>query len=279
MNHFRCYTKKSIIVFFASVVCLSAVAEFLICKCRFMWAYPVLMWMPAVSAAIASIVAIKGSSEPFSVKKLFSNTGFHFCKVKYIIAGILIPLVYLLIPYIIYWRMLHPENFAYTGTPLFLILKDCLPAGIIGIFTGLLTATGEEIGWRGFLVPALHEKIGLNKTLLVTGLFWCLWHFPLLIWGGYMEGGSLLYSLIAFVLCIFPVGVICGLLRLESGSVWPCAFLHAAHNNYDQAVLGVITKGADKMYYVSETGIFTIVCVWIIAIIMFIRFRKKETHQ
>lgn len=279
MNHFRLYTKKSIIVFFVSVVCLSAAAEFLICKRQYLWAYPVLMWMPAIAAAIASIVAIKESGEPFSLKKLFSNTGFHFCKIKYVIAGILIPLVYLLIPYIIYWKMLHPENFAYTGVPLLLIVKDCLPAGIIGIFTGLLTATGEEIGWRGFLVPALHEKIGLNKTLLVTGLFWCLWHFPLLIWGGYMEGGSLLYSLIAFVLCIFPVGVICGLLRLESGSVWPCAFLHAAHNNYDQAVLGVITKGADKMYYVSETGIFTIVCVWIIAIIMFIRFRKKETQK
>ena len=66
-----------------------------------------------------------------------------------------------------------------------------------------------------------------------------------------MEGGSLLYSLVTFVLCIFPVGVICGLLAIQSGSVWPCAFLHAAHNNYDQSILDIITKGADKMYYVS----------------------------
>lgn len=279
MNHFRCYSKKSIIVFFVSVVCLSAVAEFLICKRQFLWCYPVLMWMPAVAAVIASIMAITEAEEPFSLKKLFSNTGFHFCKIRYVIAGILIPLVYLLIPYMIYWRM-HPENFAYSGTTLLLILKDCVPYGIIGIFIGLLTATGEEIGWRGFLVPALHEKIGLNKTLLVTGLFWCLWHFPLLIWGGYMEGESLLYSLIAFVLCIFPVGVICGLLSLESGSVWPCAFLHAAHNNYDQAIFDVITRGADRMYYVSETGIFTIVCAWIVAIVMYISFqKKKETQQ
>ena len=274
MNQFRYYSKKSITVFFISVVCLSAAAEYLICGCRYMWAYPVLMWMPAVSAVIASAVAIRESGEPFSLKKLFSNMGFHFCKIRYVLAGILLPLVYLLIPYMIYWKM-HPENFAYTGTPLFLILKDCLPVGIIGIFAGLLTATGEEIGWRGFLVPALREKVGITKTLLITGLFWCLWHFPLLIWGGYMEGGSLLYSLIAFVLCIFPVGVICGLLAVESGSVWPCAFLHAAHNNYDQAIFDLVTRGEDKMYYVSETGIFTIVCVWIIAIIMYFSFRKK----
>ncbi len=275
MKHFHSYTKKSIIVFFVSVVCLSAVAEYLICRFQYLWAYPVLMWMPAVSAVIASIVAIKGSGESFSLKKLFSNTGFHFCRFRYVLAGILLPLVYLLIPYMIYWRM-HPENFAYTGVSIISILKDCLPAGIIGIFAGLLTATGEEIGWRGFLVPALREKIGITKTLMITGLFWCLWHLPLLIWGGYMEGESLLYSLIAFVLCIFPVGVICGLLAMRSGSVWPCAFLHAAHNNYDQSILNIITKGADKTYYVGETGIFTIVCVWIIAIIMYIDFQKED---
>ena len=204
MDQFRCYSRKSITVFFISVICLSAVAEYLICKCQSMWAYPLLMWMPAVSAVIASIVAIKGSGEPSSLKKLFSNTGFHFCKIRYVLAGILLPLVYLLIPYMIYWRM-HPENFAYTGVPL-------------------------------------------------------------------------LYCLIAFVLCIFPVGVICGLLAIQSGSVWPCAFLHAAHNNYDQAVFDLITKGADKMYYVSETGIFTIVCVWIIAIILYISFLRSNKN-
>lgn len=268
------YGKKSVRVFFVWVVCLSAVAELLICKYQFMWAYPVLMWMPALSAMIASVVSIRESGEAFSLKKLFSKTGFHFCKLKYIIAGILIPLVYLLIPYLFYWRM-HPESFAYSGVALSLILKDCLPIGIIGIFIGLLTAAGEEIGWRGFLVPALHKEIGLKKTLLITGLFWCLWHFPLLIWGGYMEGQSLIYSLIAFVFCIFPVGVICALLSLESGSMWPCAFLHAAHNNFDQAIFDVITKGADKLYYVSETGIFTIVCAWIIAGIMYINYKNK----
>lgn len=38
-----------------------------------------------------------------------------------------------------------------------------------------------------------------------------------------------------------------GLLTLQSGSVWPAAFRHAAHNNYDQAVFPVITAGFNKM--------------------------------
>lgn len=273
MNHTNYYGKKAIGVFFGCVIGLSAVAEILICRYQRMWAYPLLMWMPAVSAAVASVAGMKEASERFTLKKLFWNTGFRSCKIRYVLAGMLIPLVYLLIPYMLYWRM-QPENFAYNGVALGRILADCLPAGIIGVFINLLTAAGEEIGWRGFLFPALHREAGLERTLLITGLFWCLWHFPLLIWGGYMQGPSLAYSLIAFVLCIFPVAVICGLLRMESGSVWPCAFLHAAHNNYDQAVFDLITRGEDKMFYVSETGIFTIACTWMIAVVMYIHYKK-----
>ena len=77
------------------------------------------------------------------------------------------------------------------------------------------------------------------------------------------------------VLCILPVGIMTGLITLKTGSVWPAAFLHAAHNNYDQSVFSVITAGADQMYFVSETGVLTIVCAWISAAVMYICLRKK----
>lgn len=175
----------------------------------------------------------------------------------------------------IHWTI-YPDNFAYNGVALNKVLSDCFLPAVIGVFVNLISATGEEIGWRGFLVPALNERIGTKKTLIVTSLFWCLWHFPLLIWGGYMEGTPLPYALIAFALCIFAVGVIFGLFKLNSGSMWPCAFLHAAHNNFDQGIFGLLTRGDKMMYFVSETGILTIICVWVIAIVMYKRYTKKE---
>lgn len=60
--------------------------------------------------------------------------------------------------------------------------------------------------------------------------------------------------MIGLILILIPVGVIVGLLSIQSGSMWPAAFLHAAHNNYDQAVFGIITVSDSKMYFVSETG-------------------------
>ena len=272
MNHVK-INQAPLFVFFLILILASGVVEALIITKNMEVLYPVLMWLPALAAFAATGWKIKKSKEKFALLGFFRHCGFHACGVKYILLGVLLPLVYLLIPYMIYWK-LYPDNFAYTGVALSLILKDLAPMGIIGIFMGLLTATGEEIGWRGFLVPELYEKFGLNKTLLFSGLIWCAWHLPLLIFGGYMEGTPVWYQVPAFILCIFPVGVMAGLLAIKTGSMWPCAFLHAAHNNFDQAIFSLITRGDNMMYYVSETGLLTILCAWILAIILYLTMRK-----
>lgn len=125
--------------------------------------------------------------------------------------------------------------------------------------------------------PALYERLGLEKTLAISSLIWCVWHLPLLIFGDYMPGTPLWYQIPAFILCIFPVGVMAGLLSIRSGSVWPAAFLHAAHNDYDQMVFGMLTVADNKMFFVSETGLLTIACAWALALLMY-RREKRETR-
>ena len=273
----RNYGKQAMLSFFTIVILFSAAVETMICLGGPEWLYAVLMWIPAVAATVANCVFFRENKEPFSLKKLFALGGFRKCKLRYVLLGCLLPLVYLLVPYMVSW-VLYPENFAYHGVSLIVILKDITPVLVIGIFGSMLSALGEEIGWRGFMVPALYERLGLNRTLLISSLFWCCWHLPLLIGGDYMPGTPLWYQLPAFVLCIFPVGVMAGLLTLESGSVWPAAFLHAAHNNYDQMVFQVITAGDNKMYFVSETGLLTILCAWALAAMMYIRAKKRAKH-
>ena len=272
------YDNKALISFFTLVIILSLAAEAYIITDGPLWMYFVLMWIPAFSAIIASAIALKENNEKFSLKGFLSGLGIRRCRIRYILLAVFIPLIYLLIPYMIYWKT-HPDNFGYTGVALSLILKDCLPTLIIGIFPGILSAMGEEIGWRGYMLPALTERSGLKKALIITSLFWCCWHLPLLAFGDYMAGAPVWYKLPAFVLCIFPVGIIIGGLTYLSKSVWPAAFLHAAHNNYDQAVFGVITRGDDMMYYVSETGFLTIICGWVIAIIMIVKVKDIAAKE
>lgn len=264
---------KALRLFFVVVIILSIIAEIIIALYKIGYLYLVLMWIPALSALVAIIYQTIKSKEKFSIKNFFNNLGFRICNIKYIFLGILSPLIYLLIPYIVYWIM-YPNDFAYNGVPIITILSDCLPALILGIFINLISALGEEIGWRGYLVPVLKEKYGQKKALIFSSLFWCIWHLPLIITGSYLSDIPVLYQIPSFILCIFPVGILCGDLALKANSVWPSAFLHAAHNNFDQGIFQLITRG-DKMFYlVSETGIFTIIVTWIIVLIKY--FVKKK---
>jgi len=36
----------------------------------------------------------------------------------------------------------------------------------------------EEIGWRGYALPALQEKHSALISSLIVGIFWALWHWP-----------------------------------------------------------------------------------------------------
>lgn len=271
-------SKKALTVFMSLVILLSGIVDAVYCAGGPAWLTAILMWIPAVSAFIAAGVAMADNKDRFNPIKLFRYVGIRFCNPLYVLLGVVIPFIYLFIPYRIYWTM-HPENFSYSGVAFSVVLKDLVVYTIVYVLISLITALGEEIGWRGFMLPAFMQRLGDKGALAAVSIFWCLWHFPLLIFGDYMEGTPLWYQLIAFTLCIFPVGIIAGILTIQSKSVWSAAFLHAAHNAYDQAVFGVITKGDDRMFFVSETGVFTIACAWIIAVIMFVIYVKTKKKK
>jgi membrane protease YdiL (CAAX protease family) len=54
-----------------------------------------------------------------------------------------------------------------------------LPRGLYWIANIVFYGFGEEIGWRGYLLPRLQSRFGpLRASVLVT-VFWALWHLPL----------------------------------------------------------------------------------------------------
>jgi membrane protease YdiL (CAAX protease family) len=141
-----------------------------------------------------------------------------------------------------------------------LLLFLALTAGLIN---NMASALGEEIGWRGFLTPPLTALLGFFGATLITGLLWASWHLPILIFSDYNAGGERLYEIISFVVMITAISGAFAWLRLDSGSLWPAATLHASHNLMLQAIFDPMTsRGDSPITMVGEFGVVTAgVCV------------------
>ena len=88
---------------------------------------------------------------------------------------------------------------------------------------------GEEIGWRGFLLPRLLKIYTPRISFLICGIIWGLWHSAGILLGHNYPGTPVLGTFLMIGFCML-FGVVFGWLRLESGSVWPAVIAHGALN-------------------------------------------------
>ena len=106
----RKYTDSSVKIFFIVVIIASLIVEYMIINNGPSWLYLLLMWLPAIAAIIANIVSIKQKNETVKIKEFISRLGIRKCNIVNILLAILIPLIYLLIPYMFYWHK-YPNDF------------------------------------------------------------------------------------------------------------------------------------------------------------------------
>jgi uncharacterized protein len=201
-----------------------------------------LMWSPGVSALTTRLVFqhnVRGEGWRWG-----GRNGTRWAALAYVL-----PLGYATIAYALVWLTklggVDLSRFK-TGIPTFLVL---------GTVTSLLSATGEELGWRGFLVPALAQRFSFARVAIISGAIWAVWHMPLIIFADYNGGTPTWYSVLCFAVMVVALGFPFAWLRLRSGSVWPAAILHASHNLFIQGFFDRVTvdTGPTK-WLTSEFG-------------------------
>jgi membrane protease YdiL (CAAX protease family) len=198
-----------------------------------------LMWCPGVSALITRLI----------FQRNVRGEGWAWAPTRYELAGYALPLAYAACAYAAVWI------FDFGGVDLGRFKTNAFRFVTLGLALNLAFALGEELGWRGFLVPKLAERLSFAGTAAVSGIIWASWHMPLIIFADYNGGTPTMYSIACFAVMVVGISFPIAWLRLRSGSVWPAALLHASHNLFIQGFFDVVTvdTGPTK-YLLSEFG-------------------------
>ena len=120
----------------------------------------------------------------------------------------------------------------------------------------IVLSTGEEIGWRGYMLTRLIDA-GVPRPVLASGLIWGSWHVPLFLWGGFVQGVPPLLATALLIIMPPALGFVLARMRLETGSVWPAVALHLAWNVAIQAGFQPLATGASSQLWVGESGVIT----------------------
>jgi membrane protease YdiL (CAAX protease family) len=122
------------------------------------------------------------------------------------------------------------------GLPLALLVALQLVAGLpTALIVNSVPALGEELGWRGFLLPRL-QGLGRWPALVVSGALWGLWHAPVVALGYNYPHLPPLGAVGMMVGMCVVLGVLFGWLRTFTGAVWAPTFAHATLNGYAGSV-------------------------------------------
>lgn len=116
---------------------------------------------------------------------------------------------------------------------------------IAALFINLIPALGEEIGWRGWLLPKL-LRFGAWPAIMLSGVIWGLWHAPVILLGYNYPGTPGWLALLAMVAFTTVMGGVFGWLRLRGGSVWPAALAHSSLN----------ASATLFLLFIAEDGVF-----------------------
>ncbi|MCB2310821.1 CPBP family intramembrane metalloprotease [Clostridium tagluense] len=95
---------------------------------------------------------------------------------------------------------------------------------------------GEEFAWRGYLQPRLQVMFGKKLGVIILGVIWGFWHFPLCF---------MLYSPATPILCVIShvfyctiIGVFLGYVYMKTGNLWSVIIIHIINNSSLSAEAG-----------------------------------------
>ncbi len=153
---------------------------------------------------------------------------------------------------------------------------------LVGLVLMTVVILGEEIGWRGFMLPRVQELTDKRRAAVLTGFAHGLFHLPLiLIATTYDSDGARWIVAPAAVVTITAGGVFYAWLRDRSGSIWPVAVAHNSVNTvFSIGASAVVAASPSSLAYVAgETGFATLGACVVMAAVVLLRASVWKTPE
>lgn len=271
---------KQIVTFLCLVFLFSSLPYFLMIHTHHMMmgnglVVRMIMWCPT-AAAFATCALLRIDTR---------TLGWNWRPLRYEALGYYLPLLYAIPVYVVTWIAVSgsfglsgfekhaADSLSMSSSPHVAAFGLMIPMlATLGVIGSLANAVGEEIGWRGFLLPRLVGQFGFTFGCLISGIIWAMWHYPGLLWADYNAGTNPIYALACFTCMVVALAFVMGWVRLKSGSLWPCAMLHASHNLFIQAIFDEMTAPAGRALYITtEFGCGLVLTIGAVAVYFWTR--------
>lgn len=217
-------------------------------------ALSLVMLIPAISVIITRLITKEGFKD-LGLKPHFRGN------IRYYLMAWFGPSLLILLGAIIYF-LIFPANFDPTlshmvdifqanggdlqgsGFTTYIVLQFAIGI-LLAPVLNIVTTSGEEMGWRGYLLPKLQEHVSLPNAVLISGAIWGIWHAPIIAMGHNYGLGYAFFpvgGILAMIIFCVVVGSFFSFLAVRTKSFLPAAIAHGSLNGF-AAISLIFTKG------------------------------------
>lgn len=220
--------------------------------------FPAMLLGPLIASFLLTYVT---SGKP-GVKALVSKLGSLHARPKWLVS-LLIPPAAILITL---FFMAHVTAGNYTPNFFIFGLLFGIPAGLL-----------EEIGWMGFAFPEMMKKQSAVSAGLKLGMFWGIWHLPVIDFLGTASphGKDWLLYFISFIVTMMAMRLIITWIYCNTKSLLLCQLMHISSTGF-LVVLSPshINTVEEPMWYFLYA-----LLLWTFVIILITRYGRNLTSR
>lgn len=163
-----------------------------------------------------------------------------------------------------------------------ILIMSLIKGIVIDPILNIIQTLPGEIGWRGYLLPALTRRLGRTKAIIVSGVIWGIWYAPLIALGsiyGKAYDGYPWLGILAMIIFSIVMGIILSFFTIRVKSVIPAALIYSGIGNFANFPGTFLTGEANMFVGPSVYGIVGGSIMLLMAVLCMVSLQKGKKTE